>query len=188
MVGLTKGLPAPTTAGTHNAHSSIKRITSNLINRILTATSESTSQAIFEIRRRSGLTWEELGALFNVSRRSIHHWANGKSPSTSQKQLIRRMLAAIRRLDQNSQKRTRALLFVVDESTGFSKFDMLKDGHFEEAVASVESTQTPAHYSDPLSQNIWKAHQPQSPIHFLEAEQDRPETPGKARTIQPYRG
>ena len=188
MAGLTKGLPAPTTAGTHNAPSSVKHITSNLIDRILNATSESTSQAILEIRRRSGLTWEELGALFNVSRRTIHHWANGMSPSTSHEQVIRRMLATIRRLDQSSQIRTRAFLFVVDESTGTSQFDMLKDGHFEEAVESVESTHGRTHYSAPLSQDIWKGHQPQSSIHFLEAEQDRPETPGKARTIQPFRG
>ena len=40
---------------------------------------ESTAEAIMEIRRRSGLTWQELGDLFDVSRRSIHHWANGKA-------------------------------------------------------------------------------------------------------------
>ena len=184
----TNLLPTPTTAATLNGPCLIKPTTSNLIGRVLPATAESTSQTILEIRRRSGLTWEELGNLFNVSRRSIHHWANGKSPSASHDQVIRRMLAAIRRLDQSSQKRTRAFLLVVDESTGISKFDMLKDGRFEETAASVESTQTSAHYSAPLSQDVWKARQPQSPIHYLEAEQDRPETAGKARAIRPIRG
>ena len=181
-------LPAPTTSGTLKVPCSIKHATSNLIGQILPAATESTSQAIFEIRRRSGLTWEELGDLFNVSRRSIHHWANGKSPSISHEQVIRRMLTAIRRLDQSSQQRTRTYLLIVDESTKFSKFEMLKEGHFEEAVASVENTQAQANYSAPLSQDIWNARQPHSSILYLEAEQDRPETPGKARTIRPFRG
>ena len=57
---------------------------------------ESTAEAVMEIRRRSGLTWEELGDLFDVSRRSIHHWANGKPVTASHDRMIRRMLAAVR--------------------------------------------------------------------------------------------
>lgn len=31
------------------------------------------------IRRRTALTWDQLGSMFAVSRRSLHHWANGQS-------------------------------------------------------------------------------------------------------------
>ena len=34
-------------------------------------------RATSELRRISGLTWKQLGELFNVSRRNIHFWANG---------------------------------------------------------------------------------------------------------------
>ena len=37
--------------------------------------------AIGELRRLSGLTWDQLARLFNVSRRSLHFWASGGEPS-----------------------------------------------------------------------------------------------------------
>lgn len=101
---------------------------------------KSTVLAIMEIRRLSGLTWEELGTLFDVSRRSIHNWANGKRVSAGNDQMISRMLAAIRHLDQGDQADTRALLLTVDQTTGFSTLDLLKKGRFDEAVSRVGST------------------------------------------------
>src|SRR6185503_7037508 len=35
--------------------------------------------AIMEIRRLSGMTWEQLANLFEVSRRTVHFWASGKA-------------------------------------------------------------------------------------------------------------
>ena len=88
---------------------------------------ESTAEAIMEIRRRSGLTWQELAELFEVSRRSAHHWANGNPVSAGRERTIRRMLAAIRHLDRGSQVDTRALLLAVDQATGVSTLDLLTD-------------------------------------------------------------
>lgn len=31
------------------------------------------------IRRRTALTWDHLSSIFSVSRRSLHHWANGQT-------------------------------------------------------------------------------------------------------------
>ena len=39
---------------------------------------EATRKAVSELRRISGLTWEQLAWLFGVSRRSVHFWASGK--------------------------------------------------------------------------------------------------------------
>ena len=104
---------------------------------------ESTAEAIMEIRRRSGLTWEELGDLFDVSRRSVHHWANGKPVTASHDRTIRRMLAAVRHLDQGDQVGTRALLLAVDQAMGVSTLDLLKDGRFDEAMGRVAGTPLP---------------------------------------------
>ena len=40
--------------------------------------------AIGELRRLSGLTWDQLARIFSVSRRSLHFWASGKpmTPAT----------------------------------------------------------------------------------------------------------
>jgi DNA-binding transcriptional regulator YiaG len=45
----------------------------------LTLPGRSTQQAVNELRKLSGLTWEQLATLFNVSRRSVHFWASGQS-------------------------------------------------------------------------------------------------------------
>ena len=55
-----------------------------------TADAENTRQAISELRRISGLTWEQLGELFEVSRRSVHFWASGKPLNAANEQRLMR--------------------------------------------------------------------------------------------------
>ena len=148
---------------------------------------EATAEAIMEIRRRSRLTWEELGDLFDVSRRSVHHWANGKPVSARHDRTIRRMLAALRHLDQGSQTDTRALLLAVDRVMGVSTLDLLKDGRFDEAVGRVAGMRPPEPYRVPLSRAAQDARRPQAPALLLGAKQDRPDIPARTRTVRPRR-
>ena len=148
---------------------------------------ESTAEAIMEIRRRSGLTWEELGDLFDVSRRSIHHWANGKPVTAKHDRMIRRMLAALRHLDQGDRVGTRALLLAVDQAMGIPTLDLLKDGRFDEAMGRVQGIRAPEPYRTPLSRAARDARRPQTPALLLGAEQDRPDIPAKARAARPKR-
>ena len=148
---------------------------------------ESTAEAIMEIRRRSGLTWEELGDLFDVSRRSVHHWANGKPVTASHDQTIRRMLAAVRRLDQGDQVGTRALLLAVDQAMGVSALDLLKDGCFDEAMGRVAGAPLPGAHRILLSPAARDARRPKAPALLLGAEQDRPDVPAKARAVHARR-
>ena len=142
---------------------------------------ESTAEAIMEIRRRSGLTWEELGDLFGVSRRSIHHWANGKPVSARHDRMIRRMLTALHRLDQGDRAGTRTLLLTVDPAMGVPTLELLKDGCFDEAMGRVAGDRTPEPNRAPLSRAAQDARRPQAPALLLGAEQDRPDIPAKAR-------
>ena len=148
---------------------------------------ESTAEAIMEIRRRSGLTWQELGELFDVSRRSIHHWANGKPVSAGNDRTIRRMLAAIRHLDRGSQRDTRAQLLSVDQVTGVSPLDLLQAGRFDDATARVPGDRTPEPHRVPLSLAARDGRRPPAPTLLLQAEQDRPDIPARARTVRPKR-
>ncbi len=148
---------------------------------------ESTAEAIMEIRRRSGLTWQELGELFDVSRRSIHHWANGKPVSAGNDRMIRRMLAAIRHLDRSSQRDTRALLLSVDQATGVSPLDLLQAGRFDDATDRVPGDRTPEPHRVPLSPPARDARRPLAPTLLLGAEQDRPDVPARARAVRPKR-
>lgn len=149
--------------------------------------SESTAHAIMEIRRLSGLTWEELGDLFNVSRRSIHHWASGKSVTAKHERMIHRMIAAVRHLDRGDQIDTRALLLSVDQVAGVSTLDLLRADRFAEAMGRVESGWTPAPRRIPLSDTASTARRPPAPALLLEAEQERPDIPAKARAVRPKR-
>lgn len=148
---------------------------------------ESTAEAIMEIRRRSGLTWEELGELFDVSRRSVHHWANGKPVTARHDRTIRSMLAALRHLDQGSQGGTRALLLAVDRTMGVSSLDLLKDGRFDEAMGRVEAVRVPEPPRTPLSPAARDARRSPAPALLLGAEQERPDIPAKVRAVRARR-
>ena len=144
---------------------------------------ESTAEAIMEIRRRSGLTWEELGELFDVSRRSVHHWANGKPAAAGHERTVHKMLAAIRHLDQDNQAGTRALLLTIDPSKRASTFELLKDGRFDEAISRIEGSHGVQPHRVPLSRAAGDARRPPAPAHLLGAVQDRPHIPAKARAV-----
>ena len=149
--------------------------------------SESTAHAVMEIRRLSGLTWEELGNLFSVSRRSIHHWASGKSVTAKHERLIHRMATAIRHLDTGDRIGTRALLLSVDQATGVPTLNLLREGHFQKAMARVEGRWTPETHRTPLSRAASDTRRPPPPALLLEAKQERPATPAKARIARAKR-
>ena len=152
---IASNLPGPVTANTY-AQGSVamwtsitqcaERTAAGPIGQIDFMPAESTAEAIMEIRRLSGLTWEELGDLFDVSRRSIHHWANGRPAAARHDQMIRRMLAAVRHLDRGDRTRTRAFLLAVDKASGVSTFDLLRHGGYDEVIARVEGSQVPEPY------------------------------------------
>ena len=189
-------LPMPATANTYAQGSMAnrtpivqcsERTATGPIGQIEYVPAESTAEAIMEIRRLSGLTWEELGDLFDVSRRSVHHWANGKPAAARHNQMIRRMLAAVRHLYQGDQFGTYALLLAVDQSIGVSTFDLLKDGRYDEAIGRVESVRVPEPHRIPLSHTARNARRSQAQAFLLEAEQERPDIPAKARTVRSKR-
>ncbi len=146
---------------------------------------ESIAEAVMEIRRLSGLTWDELGDLFDVSRRSVHHWANGNSVSAQHDRTIRMMLAAIRQINQGEQAHTRALLLSVEENSADTAFDLLKNGQFEEAIARVMGIRAARSVRASLIRKKRDKHRLPPPVLFLDAEYDRPDIPAKARAFRP---
>ena len=175
------------TASTYEVPSVLERTAAGPDGQFMPVPSESTGEAVLEIRRRSGLTWEELGDLFDVSRRRVHHWASGKSVSARSEWMIRRMLAAIRRLDQGQRSATRAKLLAVDQSLGVSALELLKGDHFIDAEAWGEGNRTPGYRPVPLSRVAQDARRPPAPALLLEADQDRPSIPARARVVHAAR-
>jgi DNA-binding transcriptional regulator YiaG len=84
----------------------------------------SSSASIAELRRRSGLTWDQLARLFGVARRSVHFWASGKPLNAANEERLGRVLAVIRYIDRGSARETRAALLSPLED-GVVPFDLL---------------------------------------------------------------
>jgi hypothetical protein len=90
--------------------------------------------AIFELRRLSGLTWEELATLLSVTRRSLHLWANGGPINSPNEKHVRDLLIAMRELDRGTARENRGLLLAPLRDGG-AVGDLLRGRHFEEAIA-----------------------------------------------------
>ncbi len=149
---------------------------------------QSTAEAVLEIRRRSGLTWDSLSDLFNVSRRTVHHWANGRLPSTRHEMDIRRTLDAVRHLDEGNQRATRDRLLATFH--GASLFDMLADRRFAEVLQQHPGAGSMASGSrrTALSEEEWARRRPTRPELLLESIQDRPNVSvAAARIARPAR-
>ena len=145
---------------------------------------QTTAKIILEIRRSSGLTWEQLAEIFNVSRRSVHHWANGKTLSAKHERHLRQTLAVIRQIDEGSQSAARHRLLTVEDS-GLSIYDLLVNHHFSEALQYVQaaSLKAAAGYSrSTLSRHEEWVRRPTPPALLLDADHSRPDLPiSKAR-------
>lgn len=90
-----------------------------------------TGSAVSEIRRRSGLTWDQVGALFAVSRRSVHFWASGKPLNAANEARLMQVLDIIREADRGDARSTRAAL--LQPAEGVTPFELLASERFEEA-------------------------------------------------------
>jgi len=132
----------------------------------------STGSAIMELRRRSGLTWEQLAELFGVARRSLHFWASGKPLNAVNEERLRRILAAICMTDRGTAAKNRAMLLEVRD--GLVPLDLLTQGAYEDFIKVVgtgpgrqESKRTA------LSVESRAARKPQPPEELVGALQNR---------------
>lgn len=133
---------------------------------------ESTRQAVNELRKLSGLTWEQLARLFGVSRRSVHFWASGKPLSEAHEQAVLRVLAILRAADRGDARSNRALLL---ESEGVaSAFELLRLGRFVDAAHRLGTgpglRRLPV---TPLSPEAAAARKPPPPDELVDALDDR---------------
>lgn len=109
-----------------------KQTASHIIIRIslpsLTETSEAT---LNELKQLSGLTWEQLAKIFNVSRRSLHFWASGKPLSPFNEEHLRRLLGTVRYIDRGSADINRSALLQPQQGSVIP-LDLLIAGKYEE--------------------------------------------------------
>lgn len=129
---------------------------------------QTTSSATSELRRISGLTWEQLAEMFGVSVRTMHFWASGKALNADNERRLFRVLDVVRSGDQGSARKNRAALLVSEAN--ISALELLRDGRFEEAQARVQ-VETPAtrHLGPKLSPSERAKFTPPPPAELMGA-------------------
>ena len=149
--------------------------------------SQTTGEAILEIRRLSGLTWELLSELFDVSRRTVHHWANGSPASAKHERHIRQTSYVMRQLYRGSQRATRDLLFMNDD--GKSIFDLFAEQEYDRilSLALRIGTFSSSGHRKAQVDNESNKRIPTRPELLIDARHDRPESPvGTVNIVRPF--
>ena len=149
---------------------------------------EATRKAVSELRRISGLTWEQLAGLFGVSRRSVHFWASGKPLNATNHQRLMRVLDVVRGADRGTARSTRAAL--LDAREGTTAFELLADQRFREArVVLGRGRASLVPVLTQLSAAAWAARKPLPLDELYDAKSDRVhQEPGRARAARTARG
>jgi len=134
---------------------------------------EASRSAVHELRRLSGLTWDELAKVFGVTRRSLHFWASGKPLSAQNEERLHRVLATVRQVDRGSAAENRAALRSAAGEAGLV-LALLAASRFDEAVQLL-GTMSPRKGPQltPLSKEAWAARRPPSPADTVDALHDR---------------
>jgi DNA-binding transcriptional regulator YiaG len=138
-----------------------------------TVVAVSAGPAIAELRRLSGLTWDQLARLFKVSRRSLHLWANGKAMTSSHEERLQRVLAVVRKIDRGSASENRTLLVGARED-GDIPLDLLAARNYDRVVSLLGAgTGRKAVPPSRLSPEAKAARAPRPPEELVGALQDR---------------
>jgi hypothetical protein len=77
---------------------------------VAAAAVRSDQDEVLWVKENSGLTWDQLGKVFGVSRRAVHLWANGGRMNEANAEVLRNFAAAIAAHHGGSPERTRAAL------------------------------------------------------------------------------
>jgi hypothetical protein len=93
--GTTAGMPLLRTAASVNITSSGLPYSTETCR-----PSRRTGSRLNELRRLTGLTWDEIARLFHVSRRSVFLWASGRPMSSDNETLLARLLAFVQGADR----------------------------------------------------------------------------------------
>jgi DNA-binding transcriptional regulator YiaG len=134
---------------------------------------EHAARAIAEVRRLSGLTWDQLARLFKVSRRSLHLWASGRAMAPKNEEHLHRVLAVLRKIDRGAAAANRTALLSARED-GLVPLDLFAEREFEAALAVLGHGQGASRLKSPVvTEETRRARTPRVPEELVDALQDR---------------
>jgi DNA-binding transcriptional regulator YiaG len=134
---------------------------------------ESAPAMIAELRRLTGLTWEQLARLFNVSRRSVHFWASGSKMADANRAHLDSVLDTVRLIDRGSMTENRAALLTTGHD-GATLLDQLAAGNYALVVSALgQGRQRVAGIAPVFSPAAKAARLPRPPEELVGAFHDR---------------
>lgn len=137
-----------------------------------TNSAETTRIAINQLRKLSGLTWDQLARLFNVSRRSIHFWASGQPLSRFNEEKLNRLLATVQYINRGSASLNRSLLLTPGSDSQLP-FDLLVADEYEEVKRIIGYGNAPERPQlAPLSEDARASRRPPNPADLVDALQE----------------
>ena len=106
---------------------------------------ETTAQELVEnIRKKSGLTLEEIAPLVGVSRRSLQNWRAGGTISARKEQRLRDIADTFESLGHKNPRSLRRLIFE-RANHGVRAYDLLAERQFGAAYSAVTGQAAPDH-------------------------------------------
>ncbi|WP_246605536.1 XRE family transcriptional regulator [Sphaerospermopsis torques-reginae] len=137
-----------------------------------TNSAETTQIALNQLRKLSGLTWDQLARLFNVSRRSIHFWASGQPLSRFNEEKLNRLLATVQYINRGSASLNRSLLLTPGSDSQLP-FDLLVADEYEEVKRIIGYGNAPERPQlAPLSEDARASRRPPNPADLVDALQE----------------
>lgn len=101
--------------------------------------SHSDREEVLWVKENSGLTWDQLGKVFGVSRRAVHMWANGGRMNESNSRTLHDFGAEVRRYLQGTPDATRTALL----SHGAGDLSIVEQFRTRNVVPAGESWGSP---------------------------------------------
>ncbi len=133
-------------------------------------------KAVMELRRRSGLTWDQLGQIFGVTRRTMHFWASGQPLATENERALNAVLAFVRAYDRGAANLNRDV--ILQNIEGRTTLELLRDGHYGQAGQRFSGPTSAVPLSQAKSDLAGKVHPLPAASHvalniILDGRQDR---------------
>jgi len=133
---------------------------------------DTSRHAICKLRRISGLTWDQLATMFQVSRRSVHFWASGKPLNSKNERRLAQVLEVVETADRGTPRATRlALLETRGEVSALSLLTEERYGEARELLGEGTPHQKPA--LTQLSATAKAARKPLPPEELVDARNER---------------
>lgn len=91
---------------------------------------------ICEVRRLSGLTWEQMARIFDVSSGDVLSWVSGKQMDEIDRDRLDNLLETIRYINRGAPDMTKPVLLTAGRD-GDTPYDLLTKGLFDEVAERV---------------------------------------------------